>query len=43
MVFIEASEDLATWLEAGRVLLTGGVGVFEEPATEHVRFYRIRY
>ena len=45
MVFVEASEDLANWFEAGPVVLTGGVGVFQDPATpgQHVTFYRIRY
>ena len=45
MVFVEASEDFVTWFEAGRVVLTGGVGVFQDPATpaQNVRFYRIRY
>jgi len=45
MVFVEASEDFVTWFEAGRVVLTAGVGVFQDPATpaQNVRFYRIRY
>lgn len=44
-VVIENSDDIQTWAEAGRVILTGGVGVFQEPAIPQplARFYRLRY
>lgn len=41
---VEASNDLQFWNEAGQVVLTGGVGQFQESAasgTGH-RFYRLR-
>jgi hypothetical protein len=44
-VTIEASSDLASWSEAGRVVLTGGVGQFQESASMEraQRFYRIQH
>jgi hypothetical protein len=43
-VIVEASSDLQNWNEAGRVVLTGGVGQFQESAAlgGEQRFYRIK-
>jgi len=43
MVVVEGSDDLASWAEAGSVVLTGGVGLFQETATAHNRYFRLRY
>jgi hypothetical protein len=41
---VEACEDLASWVEIGRVVLAGGVGQFEDSAAAGAgpRFYRLR-
>jgi hypothetical protein len=42
LVAVEASADMVNWAEAGHVVLTGGTGVFQEPAVIGQRFYRLR-
>jgi hypothetical protein len=44
LVVIQTSDNLQTWSEAGRVVLVGGVGVFQEPASQNAspRFFRLR-
>ena len=44
LAIIEASSDLVNWSEAGRVVLNGGTGQFQENPLlgESQRFYRIR-
>jgi hypothetical protein len=44
MVAVDGSSDLQTWVEAGQVVLTGGLGEFQEtPSSETPqRFYRLR-
>jgi hypothetical protein len=41
---IEACDDLASWIEIGQVVLTGGVGQYQESAGAATsrRFYRLR-
>jgi hypothetical protein len=41
---IEACDDLASWIEIGQVVLTGGVGEYQESAGAATsrRFYRLR-
>jgi hypothetical protein len=41
---VEACNDLQSWIEVGQVVLTGGVGQFQESADAAIghRFYRLR-
>jgi hypothetical protein len=41
---VEACNDLQSWSEVGQVVLTGGVGQFQESADAAIghRFYRLR-
>lgn len=41
---VEACDDLSSWVEVGQVVLTGGVGQFQESAAAAIRhrFYRLR-
>jgi hypothetical protein len=40
---VEACADLSSWIEVGQVVLTGGVGQFQESADAAAhRFYRLR-
>jgi hypothetical protein len=44
LVRVEACGDLSQWTEVGQVILTGGVGQFQEAASGvEPRFYRLKY
>jgi hypothetical protein len=43
LVRVEACGDLSQWTEVGQVILTGGVGQFQENTSADTRFYRLKY